>query len=1116
MKQSPPPPRSLTGVIQAIRRYLRRIAGTALGFSSVTVAGAILVLAWLLVGSDGWRPGTVVPLFLLIVGGVMVGTLLGWVLLHLRSCTSEASLAGQIESVAKLPEGLVRAQVELARSVPQGVSSSLARAGEGALLLRLGGGVDRLAGNPGRELVRLFRVSAVGAGVVLALLVALLALTPGRSRTAWAGLARPVELLTPEPLPPLELFPGDGQLPRGESPRVEVGAEGRDSVWVHWQAIGDVLRERSLVVVDGWAETLLPELEVEVRYWASSPDGAVTPVSTLVPSDPSLLSDLALDVEYPPNTRLPSESFRRVPAWLSVPEGTVISLAGRVEGEGSEVLLLGEGGRVAIRLPVEEGRFSGSWRPTRSELITWTVENGQEGAVLPQTLELEVIPDAAPELSLPVPGADGELPLSLRVPLLLEASDDYGVAWAEVETAHQRPGEEDVVGVDRIPTGDLPQVTLRPVLDFSAWGLRPGDAILLKARVSDNAPVGQVVETITYRLAVPAATDVREAARARIEDVTSRTEELLDRISRETAELRNLERQSRLGSQQAGGARDEPDAFQDREELRQALERQADLAAELDQIMTGLEEASRALAEMAERDDEDAGLRERIEELERLLEEVLGPEARDRLEELQEGFRQGELQEAPAQLLEELARRQEDLQLRLEQALKRLQRSAIEEGLRGAEEQIRVLLETQEALVEQLAQGEGEEAQREQAEHTAAVEDQLSDLGEELSTSGNPDVGSQTEAARRELGEAREAMTSAAESSQAGDPEEAAQQASEARESLQSAVQRLEETRSGLAESPGEELRDGLRRGAQDALALARRQGQLREDLQNALPDRRGDFEGEEVAIMEGLRNLAAELSEAMRELPDLASSLSEAIAAAQEAVGLTVDALASGGPRPDSELFADTAQAAMNQVALVALVGLGQAGEDPQSAASMDMSEALASIGAQQASLNEQGSRLSEESSPGGAPAPMELENLVSGQQGIAGALQELGRRPGPGRTRSNLDALADESEQIAEELRQGRLDATTLQRQERFLERLLSAGRTLEQDAPTEEREATSAEAVPRRAVTALPEELLNPLALPLPSSVELGELSPAQRRLVLDYFERVNRRRATEGVR
>ncbi len=1116
MKASVQIPRSLTGVVLAIRSHLRRRAGTSLALGGVSVCGGILVLAWLLAGSDGWTQGTVIPLLLLIVGGLTLVALLGAVLGRLRIWTSEANLADQIERTVRLPEGSVRAQVELARSVPRGVSSSLARAGEQALLGRLGLRMERLAGNPGRDLLRLLRLSAVGATGVVLVVVLLLVLGPTRARTAWAGLTRPVALLTPAPLPPLELFPGDGQFPRGEAPMVGVGAVGRDSVSVHWQAIGDILRERRIVVTGGRAETQLPELEVDVRYWASSADGAVTPVGTLIPSDPSLLADLTLDVAYPAYTRLPPESFRGVPAWLSVPYGTVIGLEGRVAGVGSEVLLLGDRDQVVVRLSVENGRFQGRWRPAGSGLITWAVVGGQDGAVLPQPLDLEVVADAAPELSLPVPGADGELPLSLRVPLLLDATDDYGISWAEVETIHQRPGEEDLPVVDRIPTGDLPQVTLRPVLDFTAWGLRSGDAILLKARASDNAPDGHVVETVTYRLAMPDAEQVRETARATIDEATAQTQELLERVSRETTALRNLERENRLGAQQTTGSEQEPEAFQDREELRQALERQAELASELDQLTTGLDEASRALDEMAERDLEDAALRERIDQLERLLEEVLGPEARERLEELQEGFREGELQEASEQLLQELAQRQEELQNRLEQALDQLRRSAIEEAFRSAEEDVQTLLNEQAAAVEDLAQGQGEEVQREQAEETADVERRLSALEEELSANGNTDAGSQTESARRDLGEAREAMTGAAESSQAGDPEEATEQASAAQESLQSALDQLEETRSGLSESPEEQMQEGLQRGAQDALALARRQGELREDIQEGLPNLRQGLESEEVAIMEGLRNLAADLSQATESNPELAEALSEAIEASEEAVEETVDGLRdTSGSQPTPGASAEAAQAAMNQLALAALAGLGPGGEGSEGESSSEQAgEELASIGAQQQSLNEDANRLSAQSNPNGAPAPMELDDLVSGQQGIAALLQALARRPGPGRTRSNLDALADESEEIAEELRQGRLDATTLQRQEQFLERLLSAGRTLERDGPTEEREATSAEPVPRRAVTALPEELLDPRALPLPSSEELGALRPAQRRLVLDYFERVNRRRASDG--
>ena len=1105
------PARGVTAIVGRIRRYLEGRAGFALAFGGFATVTGLLVLAWVVAGADGWRQGTAAPLILLIVAGFVLLALATRVLTGLWRWTTEESVAGEMERTAALPRGAVRVQVELARSVPEGVSSSLARAGEEALLRRLDPPVERLAGRPGAALVRLARMTALGAGVLAILAAGLLVVTPGRALSAWAGLMSPVALLVPAPLPPLELLPGDAEVLRGEEPGVEVRAAGRDSVTVHWQAIGDILRERTLPVEDGSAETILPAIEVATGYWASSPDGARTETRRLVPIDPSLLTDLRLDLTYPPHTQLPPESVRGVPPSLALPEGTAVEIGGRVVGEGSEVLLLGGGSRVTFRLPVEDGGFAGVWRPTRSERITWVVEGGREGAVLSQVLDLEVVPDRPPELALPVPGRDGELPLSLRVPLLLEATDDYGIAWAEVETVHQSPGEEDRPVVDRIPVAELAELTLRPVLDFSGWGLRPGDAVLLRARVSDNAPTAHVVETATYRLSMPTAGQVRDAARERVTEVSTRTEELMERVTRETEVLRDLERQIQLEPEGSAGEENEAEGFQDREELRQALEQQVELAEELDELRTELEEASEALAEMAEADPADLELQEEIERLEELLEEVLGPEAREELEALQEALRQGELEEAPERMLEELAERQETLENRLEQALEELRESVIEEAFRGAERDIEELLETQERLVPELAEGRGAEEELEQAERTRAVEERLTALEEELASRGDSDEGRQTEAARQELENARESMEAAAEESQSGRPEEAAEQASQAAESLEAARDQLGETRSEMAENPGEAMREGLRQGAQDALSLARRQ----EALTNRL-DAAADSEGlgeEELTIMQGLRNLSSQLREAAAEVPELQDMLSQAAEASEEAVGEAVERLRrdSGSPAQLRE-----AQGALNRLAVVALAGLGMGGGEESQGASAEeqMAQEMSSIGAQQSSLNEEAGRLSDESSPGGAPAPMELENLVSGQQGVAARLQELARRPGPGGTRSTLDGLAEESDEIAEELREGRLDASTQERQEELLERLLSAGRTLERERPTDDREATSAEDVPRRAITAIPEELLDLTALPLPSAAELGGLTPAERRLVLEYFERVNRRRSMGG--
>ena len=1103
--------RGVTAVVGRIRRYLEARAGLALAFGGLATLAGLLVLAWVLAGAGGWRQGTAVPLILLVVAGFILLALAAHILTVLRRSTTEASMADEMERTAALPRGAVRVQVELARAVPEGVSASLARAGEEALLRRLDPRVERLAGRPGAALGRLARTAALGSGVLALLVAGLLVATPRRALSAWAGLMRPAALLVPEPLPPLELLPGDAEVLRGEEPAVEVRAVGRDSVTVHWQAIGDVLRERTLPVEEGSAATILPAIDVATGYWASSPDGARTETGRLIPIDPSLLTELRLDLVYPPHTRLPPESLRGVPPRLALPEGTAVEIGGRVVGEGSEVVLMGGGDRIALRLPVEDGRFAGRWRPTRTERITWVVEGGREGAVLSQVLDLEVVADRAPELALPVPGRDGELPLSLRVRLLLEATDDYGIAWAEVETVHQSPGEEDRPVVDRIPVSDLAELTLRPMLDFSGWGLRPGDAVLLRARVSDNAPAAHVVETATFRLSMPTARDIRDAARERITEVSSRTEELMERVTRETEELRDLERQIRLEPEGDAGDENEAEGFQDREELRQVLEQQIELAAELDELRAELEEASEALAEMAEADLSDLELQEEIERLEELLEEVLGLETREELEALQEALREGEMDEAPERMLEALAERQERLENRLEQALEELRESVIEEGFRGAARDIEELIEAQERLVAELAEGRGAEQELEQAERTRDVEERLSALEQELASGGDSDARQQTEAARQELEQARESMEAAAEESQSGRPEEAAEEASQAAESLEAARDQLGETRSERAENPGQAMRDGLRQGAQDALALARRQEALTDRLDAEADQER--LGGEELTIRQGLRNLSNQLREATAEVPELQDMLSQAADASEAAVSEAVERLRRGNGSP-AQLR--EAQAAMNRLAVAALSGLGMGGGEESQGASAEeqMAQEMSSVGAQQSSLNEEANRQSEQSSPGGAPAPMELENLVSGQQGVATRLQELARRPGPGGTRSAIDALADESDEIADELRGGRLDASTQARQDELLQRLLAAGRTLERERPTDEREATSAEDVPRRAITAIPEELLDLLALPLPSAADLEGLAPAERRLVLDYFERVNRRRTVGG--
>jgi hypothetical protein len=88
-------------------------------------------------------------------------------------------------------------------------------------------------------------------------------------------------------------------------------------------------------------------------------------------------------------------------------------------------------------------------------------------------------------------------------------------------------------------------------------------------------------------------------------------------------------------------------------------------------------------------------------------------------------------------------------------------------------------------------------------------------------------------------------------------------------------------------------------------------------------------------------------------------------------------------------------------------------------------------------------------------------------------------------------------------------------LQRQERLFHRLLDAGRSLEREEFSEERESAQPGDFERTDVVPLSALQLGLMQYELPDGEQMRTLTPAVRQLVLEYFERLNRPLPTTGV-
>lgn len=1122
-----PAPVRITRIVEEVRTHLLARARLALGLLLGGAVASALAAAWLLAGG-GWRQGTAVPL-MIDLALIWVGILAWLAHRHVgRSWLRERNLAASMEESAGLAPGILQGSLELSRSLPGGVSSSLAVSAAERALGDLSGPHPSLAGRMASEAARWVRRGVVGLTVLVPLVIVLTAAAPSRSFAAWSGLARPLGLLAGPDLPPLEVTPGSVEILRGTDVALDVSAPGRVEVTIHWQAAGDVKREQRLDVVADRTSFLLRAVAARTEYWVDAPDGSSSPRYRLDPVDPLLVSEVTVALTFPPHTgRFPEEYRGDVPP-LVIPMGSRLRISGQASRPlGSAGLVRAEGGE-ATELRVDGRSFEGDWTPRASGTYPWrfTDVEGGPAEVAPLPLELTLVSDSAPSVAVLLPGRDTILPVSLRQPLVLEAADDYGLDRLELVVYRVTAFGDRMEPVEQpMPLRGTRGALVRPIMDLSRWELLPGDTVRYFVRAVDNAPTPNVSQTPEYVLRPPTASELRREAQERLDEVAQGLEELAERADAEAEETRDMERQRSsqqdpqrpsLSTPRGQESQDRMD-FEEQEDIRGALEDQQELLNSVDSLEAELSKMERDL-EAAGLGDPD--LQRELRELQSLLDELAPESLKDRLRELGEQVEDMGRREAN-DALRELTEDQEALRDRLEEALERFRRAAMEQDFRATTAEAEELAQQEQALADAMNEGDDPELRADQQEaleaRAEALEDRLERLQQRLEDTGEEAARDRVEQAAERGEQAQRSMSDAAQQSRQGQSQSASQSAQEAAEAMEQMAQELQDAQAEMADRLMKALQEALRQTATDALSLARTQSELRDEMRGAGQETMADLRGDEAALLRGVRNMADNLSVMNQvtqggENREVARQMGQAMEAVQE----TLNALQDQRGRTRSPYSsAEGAIQTLNQVALSAMAAAQQAGQMGQGQSGQELMEQLEELARQQGSLNNQTGQLTP-MQLGEQAMSSQLQDMAQGQQQIAEELGDLAEQPGSeGQSLGDLEALALEAQELAARLAGNRLDAETLRRQQRLFHRLLDAGRSLEKEELSEERESTRPDGFDRESVDALSPEDLGALRFELPPAESLRRLSPAQRHMVLQYFERLNRAKRGAGA-
>ena len=306
-------------------------------------------------------------------------------------------------------------------------------------------------------------------------------------------------------------------------------------------------------------------------------------------------------------------------------------------------------------------------------------------------------------------------------------------------------------------------------------------------------------------------------------------------------------------------------------------------------------------------------------------------------------------------------------------------------------------------------------------------------------------------------------------------------------------------------------IRAALGQTAADALALARTQSELRGRIQGANAAELAALRADEAAVAQGIRNLAENYAEGTEMAAPGARDLLAAVGQAMEHLDGTIGAMENPrarGPSPAAE--AEAVVRSLNEVARLAMTSGQQQGQAQASASgSEQMMQQMQQLAQQQGEIIQDASSLTP-MRLGQETMAERMEEMAGRQEEVAEGLDEMTEEgPEEGDPLGDLSAFAEEARRLAEALAQGRLDPEVLRRQERLFHRLLDAGRTLERDEESEERESEEPGAFERTGVSALSRDDMDALRFALPDAAALRALPPAQRALVIRYFERINRR-------
>ena len=350
---------------------------------------------------------------------------------------------------------------------------------------------------------------------------------------------------------------------------------------------------------------------------------------------------------------------------------------------------------------------------------------------------------------------------------------------------------------------------------------------------------------------------------------------------------------------------------------------------------------------------------------------------------------------------------------------------------------------------------------------------------------------------------------------EAGEQSEAQQQAKQLSKNLEQMRKNVDKMREGFSQKKKNELAKKMEDAAQDLMDIASVQEKLLGDDQSSMNDRAETQKGLQETTEGATGRIGQMAKQSLFITPDIAQSLGRALTNQSNAVGRYSNQDLAGGLNASKE-----ATISLNQAA----TGLLRQKESMQGAKSstgmQEAMESLQSLAGQQQGVNEQtmGMMPGQQDGMGSGEGGQRLQEgsgqalgrMAAEQEAIRRGLEETMQKMNQsgGSTLGNMGDVAEEMKKVEQDLRSGRLEADTVERQQKILSRLLDAPRSVEKRDYSRKRTSRPGVDVVRSSPEALSGDLLKsrPSLAALLARGSRDPIAPRYRATVDEYFQSI----------